>query len=188
MRDTFFPFTRRFLAGCLGICLLVTACTSKPSDPNPPPPPTEPTDSVFITADTVAAGDTAVVQLVLVNPDSAVAALNIWLRTVPGILYDTGAPLLPRFPATGLDWSTARHDSIQAMSLLIVDFTPPLDYIASGSGPVFQLRFRVSPSQAPGTYSIDTTNAVVPRGLDMSYRSGASVPSVGFVAGKIVVQ
>jgi len=40
----------------------------------------------------------------------------------------------------------------------------------------------------PGVYVIDTTGVVVPRGLDLSYRSGLGVPRVGFVPGQIVVQ
>jgi hypothetical protein len=151
----------------------------------PPPPPV---DTVFVTSDTVKAGDTAEVDLVLTNPDSAVASLYIWLRSAPGILYDTATALLPRFPVTSMSWVEGRHDSIQVVSLLIVDFTPPLDYIAPGTGPIMKLRFAVSPTQAAGVYPIDTTNVILPRALDISYRSGLSVPEVGFVAGQIVVQ
>jgi hypothetical protein len=177
------------LAACLltGLTLGLCACSSKSADPTPPPL-TGPIDSIFITSDTVFAGDTAEVMMVLSNPDSAVAGLNIWLESVPGILYDTTEALLPRFPTTGMTWSTQRHDSIAVMALLMVDFTIPLDYVAPGNGPLFKIRFAVSPTQAPGTYAIDTTSVFLPRGVDISYRSGQAVPTVGFVPGQIVVQ
>jgi len=147
-----------------------------------------PKDSVWITSDTVFAGDTAEVLLMLINPDSAVAGLNVWLESPAGILYDTTTPVTPRFPVTGMTWSTQRHDSIQTLALLMVDFTPPLDFVPPGSGPLFALRFAVSPSQPPGVYAIDTTAVVLPRGVDISYRSGQSIPGVTFIPGQIVVQ
>lgn len=147
-----------------------------------------PKDSVWITSDTVFAGDTAEVLLVLVNPDSSVAALNIWLNSPAGILYDTTTPVTPRFPVTGMTWSTQRHDSIQTMALLMVDYNDPLDFVPPGAGPLFALRFVVSPSQSPGVYAIDTTGVVLPRGVDISYRSGQSIPGVTFVPGQVVVQ
>ena len=151
----------------------------------PPPPPR---DSVFITSDTVFAGDTAVLELILSNPDSAVAGLNIWLRSSPDILYDTAEAVSPRFPVTSMTWSSQRHDSVHVLSILMVDFTVPLDYVPPGSGPLFRLRFVVPSTQTPGIYTVDTTSYFVPRGLDISYRSGVSVPAVGFVPGQIVVQ
>jgi len=151
-------------------------------------PPAPPKDSIFITSDTVFAGDTAEVMLVLSNPDSAVAGLNIWLESVPGILFDTAQALWPRFANATMLSTTQRHDSVAVMALLMVDFTLPLDYVAPGTGPLFKLRFAVSPSQAPGTYLIDTTSMFMPRGVDISYRSGQGVPTVGFVPGQIVVQ
>jgi hypothetical protein len=187
MRLYFPPLLRHRHSALVWACLCIAGCSSNPSDPGTPPAPS-PKDSIFVTSDTVSAGDTAVVQVVLSNPDSAVAGLNIWLRAVPGIVYDTAAPLLPRFPVTGMSWSTSRRDSIQVMSFLMVDFSLPLDFVSPGSGPLFEVRFVVSPSQAPGAYLIDTTNVIVPRGLDIAYRSGASVPAVGFVPGQIVVQ
>lgn len=168
------------------LCLL--ACSSKPADPVEPPPPTAPVDSVLITADTVQAGDTAELQLILVNPDSAVAGLNIWLEAGGAILYDTAEALLPRFPVSGMSWISQRHDSVSTMSLLMLDFNPPLDFVAAGSGPLFKLRFKVPLSTAPGVYNVDTTGRFIPRGLDLSYRSGLAVPRVGFVPGQIVVQ
>lgn len=151
-------------------------------------PPAPPKDTVFITSDTVLAGEIAEVELVLSNPDSAVAGLNIWLESTGGILYDTAEALLPRFPVTGMSWISNRYDSISVMSLLMVDFNPPLDYVSPGSGPLFRLHFTVPLSTPPGVYLLDTTSQVVPNGLDMSYRSGLSVPRVGFVPGQIVVQ
>lgn len=151
-------------------------------------PPAPPKDSVILTVDTVLAGDTAVLQLILINPDSAVAGLNVWLEMGGQILYDTAQPLLPRFPVSGMSWITQRHDSVSVMSLLMLDFNPPLDFVAPGSGPLFDLRFAVPSTTAPGVYSVDTTGMFVPRGLDLSYRSGLSVPGVGFVPGQIVVQ
>jgi hypothetical protein len=151
-------------------------------------PPAPPVDTVYLTSDTVSAGDTAVIDLILSNPDSAVAGLNIWLEASAGLRYDTAEALLPRFPVTGMSWSSQRHDSINVMSLLMVDFNLPLDFVSPGSGPLFRLRFSVSPTQPPGTYLVDTTGIVLPRGVDIAYRSGLSVPRVGFVPGQIVVQ
>jgi hypothetical protein len=147
-----------------------------------------PRDTVWISTDTVSAGDTAVVQLNLSNPDTAVASLNIWLKSSSSdVRYDTTAPLLPRFP-TGMTWSSQRQDSINAMSVLMVDFTIPIAVIAPGSGPLMEIRFVVSPTATPGTYTVDTTSLVLPKAVDISYPSGLSVPDVGFVPGQIVVQ
>lgn len=176
-------------AGVLYACLAVVGgCSSKSTDPVPTPNPVAPRDSVIITGDTVSAGDTAEVEFVLSNPDSAVAGINIWLESAPGILYDTAEALWPRFPVGGMTWTSQRHDSIQAVSLLMVDFIRPLDYVSPGRGPLFKVRFVVSATQAPGTYALDTTKVILPRGVDISYRSGTLVPAVGFLAGQIVVQ
>jgi hypothetical protein len=107
---------------------------------------------------------------------------------LPGILFDTAEALLPRFPTTALSWTATRHDSISSVSIFAIDFTAPIDYISPGAGPIFKLRFAVPASQAPGSYPLDTTRVVLPRGLDISYRSGQLIPNVGFVPGVIVVQ
>lgn len=54
-------------------------------------PPAPPRDTIMITTDTVTAGGIAEVDLVLINPDSSVAGLNIWLATPPDILYGRSA-------------------------------------------------------------------------------------------------
>jgi len=147
-----------------------------------------PRDTVWISSDTVSAGDTALVQLHLTNPDSAVASLNIWLRSSSSdVRYDTTASLPPRFPV-GMTWSSQRQDSIDAMSVILVDFNAPISVIAPGSGPLMEIRYVVSPTAAPGTYTLDTTSLVLPKPVDISYPSGLSVPEVGFVPGEIVVQ
>jgi len=147
-----------------------------------------PVDTVYITSDTVFAGDTAEVELVLVNPDSGVAGLNIWLKTSPEILFDTMAKISPRFPIGGMDIISSRFDSINVVSLLMFDLSDPLDYVAPGSGPLIKLRFAVPVGQPPGVYAVDTTSQIVPNALGISYRSGLSAPRVGFVPGQIVVQ
>jgi hypothetical protein len=170
------------------LLLLSAGCSSKSTEPPPIGGGPAPRDTVWISSDTVSAGDTAVVQLNLITPDSAVASLNIWLQSPSDdVRYDTAAPLLPAFPVS-MTWSSQRVDSIRAMSVLMVDFTVPIAVIAPGRSALMELRYVVSPTAAPGTYSLDTTSLILPNPVDISYPSGLTVPEVGFVPGTIVVQ
>jgi hypothetical protein len=87
-----------------------------------------------------------------------------------------------------MTWTSQRQDTINAMSVIIVDFNAPLAVIAPGSGPLMEIRYVVSPAAVPGTYTLDTTSLVLPKPVDIAYPSGLSVPEVGFVPGQIVVQ
>jgi hypothetical protein len=145
-------------------------------------------DTVWLSADTALAGDTAEVTLYLSNPDSAVAGLNHWIRSAsPQITFDTVFLTSPRFPVSGMEWAVARHDSINAIAILIVDFQGSV-FIPPGRGPLMRLRYTVAPGQGPGSFTLDTTSAVVARPIDISYRSGRSAPDVVFLPGRVVVQ
>jgi hypothetical protein len=147
-----------------------------------------PHDTVWLTADTVLPGDTAEVVLNLSNPDSAVAGLNVWIRSPrSGITFDTVFLTSPRFPVSGMEWSVARHDSINTIAILMVDFQGVVS-IPPGRGPLMRLRYTVAGTQAPGSFALDTTSAVVARPIDISYTSGLSAPGAVFVPGRVVVQ
>jgi hypothetical protein len=148
-----------------------------------------PKDTVWLSVDTVTAGDTAEVTLYLSNPDSAIAGLSLWLAW-PGndVHYDTVTLIPPRIPA-GMDWQTARHDSINTMAILIADFLPPLVAISPGRGALMSIRFAVDLSHSPGFVAIDTsTTSIAIRHIDISYPSGVGIPPVQFIPGGIEVQ
>ena len=147
-----------------------------------------PRDTVWVTADTVTAGETAELILGLSNPDSALAGLNLWLRSAsPDIVFDTVFLESPRFPVSGMEWNVVRHDSINTIAILLIDFQGVVQ-IPPGSGPLMRLRYQVGPAQAPGSVTLDTTSAVVVRPIDIAYPSGLSAPGVVFRSGLIVVR
>lgn len=150
-----------------------------------------PRDTIWLSADTVAAGDTAEIVISLTNPDSSVASLNIWLQpSSTGILYDTLSTISPRFPAANMEWLTGRTDSVNIVSVLAVDFGGAVT-IPPGSGPLMRIRYAVDAALPPGTYTIDTSSVLLFPGVSpllISYTSGLSSPAVGYVAGVIVVQ
>jgi hypothetical protein len=155
------------VSAALILLVLCAGCSSKSTEPEAPPNPSTIRDTVWISSDTVSAGDTAVVHLNLTNPDSAVASLNIWLQSSSSaVLFDTTASVAPRFPA-GMTWTSQRQDTINAMSVIIVDFNAPLAVIAPGSGPLMEIRYVVSPAAVPGTYTLDTTSLVLPKPVDI---------------------
>ncbi len=150
-------------------------------------------DTVTITSDTVSAGDTAEVLINLINPDSAVASFTIFLRSAdPGIVYDTASVLTPRFPSVGMIWQTARHDTLDLMSVIaFITLTGTQVPIAPGSGPIMSIRYAVDASVAPGVYAIDTSSILLLPNTDpvqISYESGLFLPRLHFVPGQIVVQ
>lgn len=148
-----------------------------------------PKDTIWLSVDTVAAGDTAEVILYLSNPDSGIAGLSLWLEW-PGteVNYDTVQVIPPRIPI-GMEWQTARHDSINTMSILMADYVPPLTSISPGRGPLLTIRFAVDLSHSPGFVSIDTaTTSIAYRHIDISYPSGVGSPPVLFLPGGIEVQ
>ena len=147
-----------------------------------------PIDTVWLTADTVSAGDTAEIVLMLSNPDSAIASLKLHLASAsPNIVFDTVLLVSPRFPVSGMTWAVARHDSINTIAILLVDYSGKVS-IPPGRGPLMRLRYRVLPAQPPGSFAIDTTSAINTRPVDISYVSGLGVPGVVFLPGRIVVQ
>lgn len=174
------------------IVLLAASCSSR--DPLSSPPQaggTPPSDTIWLSSDTVSAGDTAEIVMSLTNPDSSIASLNIWLRpSSTGILYDTLSLSIPRFPVTGMEWITGRTDSVNVVSILAVDFQGHVT-IPVGSGPLMRIRFAVDISQPPGSYTLDTSSVLLYPGVSpllISYASGTSSPDVAYVPGIIVVQ
>lgn len=192
-------YTRLQILGLfLLIVLLAASCASKDPLSSPPPaggtPPTggtPPNDTIWLSSDTVAAGDTAEIILYLTNPDSSIASLNIWLRpSSTGILYDTLSLTIPRFPVTGMEWITGRTDSVNIVSILAFDFQGHVT-IPAGSGPLMKIRFAVDIFQPPGSYTLDTSSVLLSPGVSpllISYASGTSSPAVAYVPGVIVVQ
>lgn len=171
----------------LVFCALLWAAGCSDANPVNDPQLSGLPDTLWLTADTVAAGDTAELVLNLANPDSAVAGLNISLRSEsPDIVFDTVLLVSPRFPVAGMEWSLARHDSINTIAILVVDFQGQVQ-IPPGRGPLMRLRYLVGPGQAPGSIAVDTTSAIVTRPVDISYGSGLSAPGVVFQPGRVVV-
>ena len=184
----------------LGVAALLASasgCNSdKPTEPDPAP--LGPADTIVVGSDTVSAGDTAVIVLNLTNTDSAVASFNLHLQpAASGIVYDTASVMSPRFPSVGMVWATARHDSLDLMT--VVAFLPFQGIqvpIAPGGGPILSIRYAVDSSVSPGVYLIDTSSALLlllPPGttaspLGIAYEEGLLVPPVHFVPGQIVVQ
>jgi hypothetical protein len=150
-----------------------------------------PRDTMGLSTDTVTAGDTAIVTLSLTNPDSTVASFNLWLQSGgAGIVYDTVVLVPPRFPATGMEWTVQRHDSLNLVSITVVDYQGVVD-IPPGSGPLMHIRYAVDGSQAPGSYSLDTSGVLLFPGtppLQIGYPSGSGLPDVAFLRGTFVVQ
>lgn len=185
-------YLRAIIAGLALTSLLAAAsCTTK--DPLSPPGTggTAPRDTVWLTTDTVSAGDTAIVLLSLTNLDSSIASLNIWLRSSsPGVTFDTMNVTSPRFPVTGMEWIAGRADSVNIVSILAVDFQGTA-VIPPGSGSIMSIRYAVDPGQLPGTYTIDTSSIILLSStdpLDIAYPSGTTSPVAAFVRGAIVVQ
>jgi len=147
-----------------------------------------PKDTVWLPEDMVFAGDTAEIVLGLSNPDSAIAGMNLWLKSEdPGIVFDTVTLVSPRFPVAGMSWQVFRHDSINTIAILFVDYLGKV-VIPPGRGPIMRLRYVVDSGHAPGSFGVDTTSAIVSRPVDISFESGLSIPSVVFVPGRVVVQ
>jgi len=146
-------------------------------------------DSIFLSTDTVSPGDTAEIIVNIGNPDSAVAAMTLWLKPETTLItFDTVAPVSPRFPVSGMDWKSVDHAAENIVSLLFVDFQSQ-EYIPPGSGPVLKYFFAVDPSTPPGTYAINSEAiAGILRSYELSYRSGLGMPEVLFIPGAIVVQ
>lgn len=176
-------YIRVFLPALIWALAAVAGCSQE----NPVSVDVDQGDAVWLTDDTVSAGDSAELILGVSNPDSALAGMNLWLRSAaPGIVFDT-VFLESRFPVSGMEWNVVRHDSINTIAILLIDFQGKVK-IPPGSGPLMRLRYRVEPAQTPGSFALDTTSAVVPRPIDISYASGLSAPGVNFSAGRIVVE
>jgi hypothetical protein len=150
-----------------------------------------PRDTMWISTDTVLPGETAVVDLSLSNPDSTVASFNLWLRSAgSGIVYDTVELVTPRFPPTGMEWTVQRHDSLNLISITVVDYQGVVNF-PPGGGPLMRIRYAVDGSQAPGRYDLDTSTVLLFPGtppLQIGYASGSSLPKVAFVRGAVVVE
>jgi hypothetical protein len=150
-----------------------------------------PRDTMWLSADTVLPGETASVTLSLSNPDSTVASFNLWLQsTGSGIVYDTVELVTPRFPPTGMEWTVQRNDALNLVSITVVDYQGVVD-IPPGSGPLMRIRYAVDASQAPGSYSLDTSSVLLFPGtppLQIGYASGSGLPRVAFVRGTVVVE
>jgi hypothetical protein len=148
-----------------------------------------PKDTIWLSVDTVAAGDTAEVILYLSNPDSAIAGMNVWLEWPSSdIRYDTVQLSASRIPP-GMDWSTGRHDSISNVAILAFDIDG-VATISPGRGPLMTIRFAVEPVQPAGFVPIDTSTRISPfiQRVSLSYPSGGKAIIPAFLPGGIEVQ
>ena len=189
-------FKNLVFALLIGAFIWASGCstdqTTSPGNGNPPTDTTGAKDTIALTQDTVAAGDTAEVLLLLSNPDSAIAALNVWVQSSSsGVVFDTAEVLSPRFPASGMEWQTVRHDSVNLVSILLFPDIPTSQPITAGNGPIMRLRYIVDPGQVAGTITLDTSSVLLGskfQPVGISYPSGTAVPSLVFEAGRISVE
>jgi hypothetical protein len=150
-----------------------------------------PRDTVWLSADTVLPGETAVVTLSMSNPDSTVASFNLWIQSAgSGIVYDTVELVTPRFPPAGMEWVVHHDDTLNLISITLVDYQGVVNF-PPGTGPLMRIRYSVDGAQAPGSYGLDTSAALLFPGsppLQIGYASGVSSPNVAFVRGTVVVE